>query len=176
MPLWRDYIRNARVRSLMAGIAKDVRLLEVGSGDGWFVRSLRENGWQNAVGLDIVPPADIVGDIRNWRGLGLKPESFDVIAAFEVVEHVDCFREMYDLLRPGGMLLLTTPVPHWDWLCKILEAVGINQKRTSPHDHLVYFRDIPLFEPVDGRIRFLIGQWGTFRKPVGRSPRSALDT
>ena len=50
------------------------------------------------------PPADIVGDVRNWRSMGLAEGSFDAIVSFEVVEHVDCFRECYDLLRPGGIM------------------------------------------------------------------------
>ena len=66
---------------------------------------MRKGGWTGYHGLDIVPPADYVGDIRNWREIGLEPESFDVIIAFEVVEHVDCFKECYDLLKHGGKML-----------------------------------------------------------------------
>jgi predicted SAM-dependent methyltransferase len=101
----------------------------------------------------------------------LQPESYDVIIAFEVIEHVDIYQEMFDLLKPGGMLLVTTPVPHMDWACKLLEFSGLNQRRTSPHDHLIYFKDIPHFELADSRIVKLIGQWGKFRKPVAAGSR-----
>jgi hypothetical protein len=70
---------------------------------------------------------------------------------------------MHDLLKPAGKLLVTPPVPHMDWLCRVLESVGLNQKRTSPHDHLIYFKDIPLFEPFESKTQGLIGQWGKFR-------------
>jgi 2-polyprenyl-3-methyl-5-hydroxy-6-metoxy-1,4-benzoquinol methylase len=47
-------------------------------------------------------PADIVGDILEWKRIGLQPESFDVIIAFELVEHVDCFQEFFDLLSQAA--------------------------------------------------------------------------
>jgi len=166
MPLLSDYARRKKIEYFFQDIPKDARILEVGAGSGWVGDYLKQHGWTNYQSIDIVPPADVVGDLRNWRQLGLEENSFDVIIAFEVIEHVHIFQEMYDLLRPDGRLLVTTPVPHMDWACKTLEAVGLNQKRTSPHDHLIYFKDIPLFEPVDTRVVKLIGQWGKFRKPA----------
>ena len=166
MPLLSDYARRKKIEFFLGDVPKDARVLEVGSGAGWVGEYLREHGWTDYRGIDIVPPADIVGDIRKWPELGLQANSFDVIIAFEVIEHVVIYQEMFDLLKPGGFLLVTTPVPHMDWVCKTLEAIGLNQKRTSPHDRLIYFKDIPLFEPVDTRIVKLIGQWGKFRKPA----------
>jgi len=105
-----------------------------------------------------------VGNILLWRELGLEPESYDVVIAFEVVEHVDCFKACYDLLKPGGRLLLTSPLPHMDWVMRILERLGLNQKRTSPHDHLVYFQEVPHFEQKQIKIVALLSQWGIFHK------------
>ena len=34
--------------------------------------------------------------------LGFEPESFKIAVAFEVVEHVDCFKEAWELLKPMG--------------------------------------------------------------------------
>jgi len=59
---------------------------------GWVRQYLEEKGHTGYVGLNLIPPADIVGDIGNWPSLGLKAQSFDYIIAFEVVEHVDCFQ------------------------------------------------------------------------------------
>jgi len=89
-------------------------------------------------GMDLVPPADIVGDIRDWENLGLKEESFDVIVAFEVVEHVDCFQECW-VIKPGGVLF-TSPVPHMDWAMKVLEELDLTKNEQVPHDHLVFWR------------------------------------
>ena len=81
-------------------------------------------------------------------------------------QHVDLGREAYDLLRPGGQLLLTSPVPHMDWVMKLLEWLGLNQRRTSPHSNLVYFERIPLFETVSVHCKAGLSQWGILRKPL----------
>lgn len=49
---------------------------------------------------------------------------------------------------------------------KLLEWLGFNQRRTSPHSNLVYFERIPLFEPVSLRRRAVLSQWGFLRKPL----------
>jgi SAM-dependent methyltransferase len=165
MPLLSKYAQKKRIEYSVKDIPKQARILEVGCGNGWFGNYLKRNGWENYVGLDIAPPADIVGDILDWRELGIKEGSFDLIIAFEVVEHVNCFQESFDILKPGGLLILTSPVPHMDWLCKLLEMAGLNQKRTSPHEHLLYFKDIPLFRPLDIKTIGFMMQWGKFRKP-----------
>jgi 2-polyprenyl-3-methyl-5-hydroxy-6-metoxy-1,4-benzoquinol methylase len=167
MPLLSDYARKRKCRYFIDRIPKSARVLEVGCGGGWLKAYLRAGRWTNYVGLDLHPPADIVGDIRDWRKLGLHPESFDVIVAFEVVEHGDIFDAMYELLMPGGLLMLTSPVPSRDWICRWLEAAGLAQKRTSPHTHLVRFEDIPRFERVEVRRVGFLAQWGIFRKPGG---------
>lgn len=139
---------------------------QIGCGSRWVGDYLRANGWEHYVGADLVAPADIVGDIKAWRELGLRPASFDVIIASEVIEHVDLVNEAYDLLKPGGQLLLTSPVPHMDWAMKLLEFFGLNQKRTSPHSNLVYFERIPRFEPVSLRRKAALSQSGILRKPL----------
>jgi hypothetical protein len=88
----------------------------------------------------------------------------DVYLAFEVVEHVDCFDACYQLLRPGGKMLITTPVPEMDWLLKITESLGLNQKRTSPHDHLVDLQNVPFFNQKKIKIVLGLGQWAVFTK------------
>jgi SAM-dependent methyltransferase len=159
---------------LLADLPREARILEIGCGDGRVGEELRRRGHSGYLGLDLVAPADIVGSIRDWRALGLQAESFDVIIAFEVVEHVPCWQECFDLLKPGGLFVLTTPVPHWDWACRILEALGVNQKRTSPHDHLVYVEDIPLFEPIDSFRFMVIVQWARLRKPNRNQPGASV--
>jgi SAM-dependent methyltransferase len=166
MPLLSHYARRRKIDYFLAGIPRDARILEVGCGSAWVRDYLTRNGWTGYVGLDLAPPADIVGDITRWRDVGLEPSSFDVVIAFEVVEHVDCFQECYDLLKPGGRLMLTSPVPRMDWVMRALEAVGLNQKRTSPHDHLVSFRSVPLFAEKQIAIVGGLAQWGIFTKEL----------
>lgn len=166
MGLLSEYVRRRRFEVLLADIPREARILEVGCGDGQIGAALRARGYCDYRGLDLQRPADIVGSIRDWRALGLQPASFDVVIAFEVVEHVPCWQECFDLLRPGGLFVLTTPVPHWDWACWVLETLGFNQRRTSPHDHLVYVEDIPLFQREQVQRFMVIVQWARLRKPL----------
>lgn len=164
MNLLSYWARAKKVDYFLKRIPKSSRILEIGCGRGWVRDYLTQRGWSHYIGLDIVPPADIVGDILNWREIGIDRESFDVILAFEVVEHIDCFRECHEILRPGGMLMLTSPLPHMDWLMQILERIGLNQRRTSPHDRLIYFEDIPYFQLKEIKIVGFVSQWGILRK------------
>lgn len=164
MPILRDIARRKRKEFFLARIPQKSRILEVGSGSGWVKDELRDLGQLDYTGLDIVGPAEIVGDIKRWKELGLKPESFDTVLAFEVLEHVECRRECFDLLKPGGMLMLTTPVPHMDWALKILETLGLNQRRTSPHDNLVTVKPTDDFTIEEFMTFGFLGQWVVLRK------------
>ncbi len=164
MPWLGEYARRKRTQYFLERIPKDHRILEVGCGEGWVGDYLKSHGWSNYTGIDLKPPADVVGDILRWRQLGLQPQSFDTVIAFEVVEHVDCFPACYELLRPGGRLMITTPVPAMDWLLHVCEKLGLNQRRTSPHDHLVDLARVPYFEQKDVKIIHWVCQWAIFTK------------
>ena len=119
--------RKNRIRYFLPSIRAGDRVLEIGSGEGWFRHAVEAAITVECLTMDLEQTADIRGDICDWRKYGLEAASFDVIVAFEVVEHVDCFRQCLDLLKPGGLLLLTTPMPHMDWLLKVVEALRLTQ-------------------------------------------------
>lgn len=164
MPLLSDYARRKKIKYFLSDLRSNARVLEIGSGSRWVETYLRSAGVNDYVGVDLLPPADIVGDIRDWKQLGLQADSFDIVIAFEVVEHVDCFAECYELLKPGGVLLITTPVPETDWFLKLLEAIGLNQQRTSPHSNLVDLRKVPAFEKKEIKTIGFLSQWAKFTK------------
>jgi 2-polyprenyl-3-methyl-5-hydroxy-6-metoxy-1,4-benzoquinol methylase len=164
VPLLSDWARNRKLEHFFADVPRDARILEIGAGGGWLRAALAARGFTRYTGLDLLPPADVVGDVNDWRALGLRPESFDVVVAFEVVEHVDCFRACHELLAPGGALFVTTPVPGRDWILRALEAVRLNQRRTSPHDRLVDLRAAPHFEERRVAIVAGLSQWAVLRK------------
>ena len=167
MPLLSAIARKRKLEYFSTYIPKKARILEIGCGDGWVGRWLKSNGYPDYVGMDLVSNlADVTGDIRDWRKLGIVPASFDVIIAFEVIEHVDCVQDCYDLLRPGGLLMLTSPLPGMDWMCRGLELLGLNQPRTSPHCNLTDFTKLPLFKRVALITPLHLVQWGIFTKPA----------
>jgi SAM-dependent methyltransferase len=155
--------RAAILDFFLPRLPRDARVLHVGCGDNWFKRGAAARGWSSVTGLDLRPPADVVGDVRNALDLGFEPWSFDAVVAADLVEHGDFSKPLHDLLKPTGLLLLTTPVPRMDGVCRALETLGIVERRASPHTHLVDVRRFPRFHVVERRIRFGISQWAILR-------------
>lgn len=139
-------------------LKKEDCIIDLGCGSMWLTKYLRELGY-NCTAFDSEPPADIIGDIKTYP---FEESSFDTAIALEMIEHIDCIAEIGHLLKPGGLLLVTTPVPHFDFICKILEFLSISQERTSPHLNLVYLEDIPM-KLVEKKILFGLVQCGSFK-------------
>jgi SAM-dependent methyltransferase len=72
------------------------------------------------VSLDVDPRGlDVGGICGSALALPFADESFDVVAAFDVVEHCDpeaaVLNELARVLTPGGRLLLSVPAYQWAW-------------------------------------------------------------
>ena len=146
MPILSSISRRLKCAYFLDRVSVDDRVLEIGCGDGWVGSYLRQRGVRQVTGIDITPPAPIVGDIREWKSLGLSEQSFDVIIAFEVLEHVDCMDHCFALLKPGGSLMITSPYPPMDPILEKFEKMKLNQPRTSPHSNLTYFKESSQFK------------------------------
>ncbi len=105
------------------GTAAPLRWLDFGCGAGGFLKFLRARGALagralELTGHDVGSYADLLRDRDGFRILGLDAlaqeteASFDVISLIEVIEHLpaplDPLRLIARLLKPGGLLLLTT--------------------------------------------------------------------
>jgi 2-polyprenyl-3-methyl-5-hydroxy-6-metoxy-1,4-benzoquinol methylase len=166
--------RRGKIDYFLAALPKDARILDVGCADGWFGRAAAQRGYHNVIGVDIEAPADLVGDIRQWRELGLEAHSFDAIVAFEVIEHGDFEATFWQLLRPGGLLCLTTPLPQMDGVCEALERMHLLQQRGSAHTHLTDLRELRHFGVVTHAVKAGVSQWGLLRAlPVDAIPDQA---
>jgi Methyltransferase domain len=165
--------RRGKLRYFLPQVRHDARILDLGCADNWFKRAASSRGWPYVTGIDLEPPADIVGNVFEWRELGLDAHSFDAIVAFEVIEHGDFAGVMWDLLKSDGLLLATTPIPRMDPICRVLEGFGLLQRRSSPHSHLTDLRQLAGFDIVERQIRAGISQWAVLRP---RSSREELVT
>jgi SAM-dependent methyltransferase len=95
------------------------RMLDVGSADGPSVEWMRTSG--RRVTLDVDPRGLKAGEGVCGSALALPfgDATFDVVGAFDVVEHCEpedqALSELARVLRPGGWLLLSVPAYQWAW-------------------------------------------------------------
>jgi SAM-dependent methyltransferase len=110
---WRGLLR---VVGSLVPVGAHTRWLDFGCGNGGLVRWAREHGVDNVVGHEtgwIASRAQAQGiPMRSAAELVRERNAFDVITAIEVLEHVvdpvDVLRQIARLLKPGGVLFLTT--------------------------------------------------------------------
>jgi SAM-dependent methyltransferase len=141
----RSFWFRARNR-LIVQLASEVtrpgdRLLEIGCGTGYVLEALVRECGLRATGAELhdeglvharrrVPDAEFVEcDARLMPYDG----AFDVVGAFDVIEHIDddvgVLRGLYRAVRPGGFLLLTVPQHPWLWSRTDIDARHVRRYR-----------------------------------------------
>ena len=121
-------------------------LLELGCSVGYLLDVARARGW-SVSGVD---PSTVARDwARKYLQLdvrpapasacGFEPGSFDAVVAVEVIEHLAdplaALREVRPLMKPGGLLFLTTP----NIDSKAFRDLGRKWPPIDPFGHIYYF-------------------------------------
>lgn len=111
-----------RVRMLTENIRPDMHVLELGCGTAYFTRELARTG-ARITAIDISPELltqareqcqlnNITFELGNAYALDYTDASFDAVVGSSVLHHLlidKAVRQMYRVLRPGGILRFTEP-------------------------------------------------------------------
>lgn len=111
-----DYSRH--LKKAASYLAHNGSLLDIGCGNGFFLKIAREQGFINIKGVepgrDACAKAD--ADIRplivldTFRGGLFGRDVFDIVSSFHVLDHILCpndfLNDIREVLKPGGIVLL----------------------------------------------------------------------
>ena len=115
-----DSYFSRELREVTSHVGKVVDVLEIGFGDGQFLSYARSRGW-NVSGTELLPEQVAAGRKAGFAVYAdtelseLQNASFDVIAAFDVLEHIPeadtvaFLSVLASKLRPGGAMILRYP-------------------------------------------------------------------
>ena len=127
--VWREYFGSFLPADKAADIA------DLGCGYGSFLYFLRGEGYRNARGVDVsqeqVEAARELGIDNVFYGdcsafLDRRPEEFDCLTAFDLLEHLPreetlpLLKTVHKALKPGGLLILRVPNADGPFGAKIL--------------------------------------------------------
>ena len=129
------------------------RVLDVGCGDGFFTaKILQRFNLKNVYGLDISSKAVDLARLKhpeiNFQQSALNhiPEetnSINSITMIEVIEHLvdieGTLKELFRVMKPGGILLITTT--DFNWLKQVIIAIFFFEKYFYPtNPHIRFFK------------------------------------
>lgn len=130
---WLYRVRRVVFRRVVASLGVDVskaRVVDLGSGTGFYINLWLQAGARDITGVDIThvavdelqtrfPQAHFVKHDIGRENPPLPPESFDLVSAFDVLFHIidddaaaTAFRNAFTLLRPGGRFILSDHLTH----------------------------------------------------------------
>lgn len=144
--------------NLIARFQPSGKLLDVGTGDGRFLRTARAHGYSvagtevSATGASYAQERGFDIRLGQILDIELPTEAFDITTIWHVLEHVPdpgaAVRKMFGLLRPGGILAVAVPNEENFFVRRALHL----KSKGSPFDplqfggeiHLTYFRPVTL--------------------------------
>lgn len=118
------------------------RFLEIGCGTGTFIREIAQNKNLKITGSEIYlngllyakkKRLPYVEFIQFDAKQGRLPEEFDIVAAFDVLEHIDdditAISNIYQMISDGGYFIIT--VPQYMFLWSKLDEIVKHKRRYS---------------------------------------------
>jgi SAM-dependent methyltransferase len=127
------------------------RALDVGCREGAQTRWLEGRGYE-VTSIDVEKLFDRASVVDADKPLPYSDASFDLLWCSEVIEHLDnpalSLAEFRRVLRPGGVMVLTTPNSH-AWFYRLLALAGLPPARLQHpgHKHFFHVGDIEALFP-----------------------------
>lgn len=184
-------IKLRRLNTVMAGLClAPRRILDAGAEDATFVYWLADRYPQAVVvAVDIdeaavaaclaARPARYAGrvDFQVNYFADLDPESFDLVTAFDVLEHIPddeaAVRDLYRALRPGGTLLIHVPRDRWKTRSGVVHRVADEDAWQINPGHVRTGYSLERMRALLGTAGFevrgvqaWVGRWGTLAHDV----------
>ena len=178
--LYSSYHRTIELARYVGAIGVDKRVLDIGIGYGFYDVILKDDFGLDVVGMELpenIPTychlpklhgIDIIAGDLSKAPCPIDDNSFDIVLLIEVIEHLrmspyQALREIWRILRPGGVLVLTTPnVARFVNILKLLVGRNIVQEFHDDHrppshvtDSLVHIREYTM-----GELTSLLGRAG----------------
>jgi SAM-dependent methyltransferase len=185
------FTRTARK---VVGNLPSAKVLDVGSGTGFYIERWHELGVHDVTGVDLTDvavaglskrfPAQHYEQVDITAGTGTLPAgSFDAISIVDVLFHVvddagyeRAMANLHSLLRPGGVLIFTDNMLHGDWqraehqvsrgIAWILDL--LNRTGFDVVERRPLF--VLMNTPVDTNSRLLKRWWWLLMNVIARAP------
>lgn len=156
-------LRARQANRLIPEALRQGRILDIGCGS--YPYFLAHTSFKEKFAIEQRDPAVTMPEIH-WHTLNLNDGAglpfpncyFDVITLLAVVEHlnpdrlINLYREGYRTLRPGGMIILTTPAAWSDGLLRLMAR--FNLVSAEEIDDHVFTYTLPLLGWCFGRAGF----------------------
>ncbi|MCP4911899.1 MAG: methyltransferase domain-containing protein [Oligoflexia bacterium] len=138
---------------LSLNLDKNIKLMDVGCGQGHLLSRVKSHGYSNLTGCDY---SDFQGekDFEFFQHdcnekLPVEDSSFDCLLCSEVIEHIEnpwhFIRELIRVLKPGGSLVLSTPNPE-SWLSILTLVVKGYYNAFGPKDYPAHITPVSVYE------------------------------
>jgi len=181
-------LRAHRANKLIPATLRTGRILDIGCGT--YPYFLAHTSFAEKFAIDQLPlPQQTASelkiesftlDLEIEPRLPFEDDYFEAVTLLAVVEHLDpalmakLFQEVYRTLKPGGMVILTTPAAWSDGLLKFMARINLVSAEEI-HEH-AYAYTLPLigwyfgqagFEMTKtkfGFFEFMLNMWATAQK------------
>jgi SAM-dependent methyltransferase len=147
-------LRARKANALIPHGLRGGTILDIGCGQ--YPHFLANTKFRGKVGMDQTLPSGrpegihyVVANAGTAARLPFKTSTFDVVTMLAVLEHLhpenltDLIEEVYRVLTPGGVLIITTPPPRTDRILKLLAKLSVvSSEEIDEHQKTFRARDL----------------------------------